>query len=327
MNIERKLERVIGAVERSLDVAQHRIKPVHVARLGSCAAAGTLDDRMRVTGLNDGAKRAQSVAVYLSVGVQMLQRPVRQRLQREARYGRHYRLPRMSLIGELHGHHERDLVLRPAPGFAAVTLAAKVRIVEGHDTVEPASRLTFDHALHDLVLDAPCRAVAHAQMPHQLQRGHVGLALRQQIQRQEPARQRQLGAGKQRVGDQAGLMPAGRALPQTLAMTIGATTVAPMLAARADKPFGPTRSAQRAGARRFGAVLIKESGQRQAGLKLDTIHSHERDLCDGGCSVTQARRIDCDGGLTSALIRKGFVFSFFTSVGLAFTVKFLDKFL
>lgn len=140
-------------------------------------------------------------------------------------------------------------------------------------------------------------------MSHQLQRGHVGLTLCQQIQRQEPTRQRQLGAGKQRVGNQAGLVPTGRALPQTLAVTVGAAAITPMLAARANKALRPTRSAQRTSARRFRTVLIEEAGQRQAGLKLDTIHSHERDLCDGVCSVTQTRRIGRDCGLTSALIR------------------------
>ena len=116
---------------------------------------------------------------------------------------------------------------------------------------------------------------------------NAAIALRQHIQRQEPTRQRQLGASKQRVRDQTGLVPTGRTLLQPLAMTVDAAAVAPMLAARANKALRPTRTPQRTSARRFRAVLIEEAGQRQTRLKLDTIHSHERDLCDGGCSVTQ----------------------------------------
>ena len=75
MNIGRKLERVIGAVERALDVAQHRIKPAHVARFGGGTAAGALDDRVRVARSDDRAERPQSVTVDLGIRMQMLLHP------------------------------------------------------------------------------------------------------------------------------------------------------------------------------------------------------------------------------------------------------------
>lgn len=76
-----------------------------------------------------------------------------------------------------------------------------------------------------------------------------------------------------------------------------------MLAAWTDKPFRPSCATQRTGTRRFGAVLIEEADQRQAGLELDTIHSHERDSCDRGFTLAHTRRIGRDSSLTSALIR------------------------
>lgn len=71
-------------------------------------------------------------------------------------------------------------------------------------------------------------------------------------------------------------MPTGRALPQPVAVPIRAATEAPALATGADKPFRPAGPLQRPRAGGLAAVLIKEPGQRQPGLELDTIHGHGR---------------------------------------------------
>ncbi len=305
MNIGRKFERLIDAVEGPFDVAQYRVELGPLTHFGGGTAADTFNDRVRVVFRDNGAEGTQSVAVDL--GDWMLLRSRREHLQREAGYRRHHPLLRVPRIGEFQGDHERHLVFRATSRFATVTRPSKIRIIHRHDTVKLAPRLTFGHTLDDLVLGAPSRAIAHAQVPHQLQRGHVGLALHHQIPRQESMRQRQLGAGEQRVGDQADLVPTGRTLPRTLAVTVGAAAVTPMLVARANKALRSTRSVQRASARRFRTILIEKAGQRQTELKLDTIHSHESDLSDGGCSVTQVRRIGWDCGLTSALVTSRFL--------------------
>ena len=258
MNIRLKLERVIGAVERAFDVVRNRVEPTHAARFGGGTATGAFDDRGCMHCRDDGAERPQSIAIDLRVGMQRLLRPGGQRLQGEARHRRDHGLPRMPLVRNPHGDDERDFVLRATPGFATVALPVQIRIVDQHDAAQLAPRLAPGHCLHHVVLESPGGARAHAQVTHQLQCSHVGLALSQQIERQEPARQWQLGADEQRVGDQAAMVPAGRTLPEPFTVAVGTAAVP---ASRADKPFRPACSAQRAGARRFAAILVEEAGQ------------------------------------------------------------------
>ena len=116
-------------------------------------------------------------------------------------------------------------------------------------------------------------------------------------------RQRQLGAGKQRIGDQADLtrwptaMVKPGASPQPLAMTVGAAAAAPARAARADKPFGPTRPP---------LPCRTDRGSQPAtgrdGMEWNAIHGHERDLDGRGHSVRQRHHRSRDAGSTSALI-------------------------
>lgn len=58
INIGRKFERVIAAVERPFDVTQHCVEPTHVARFGGFTAAGTFDHGV----LDEGGELRRDVA-------------------------------------------------------------------------------------------------------------------------------------------------------------------------------------------------------------------------------------------------------------------------
>lgn len=67
MNMGRKLECVIGTVERALDVARHGVEPLHVP-VSVAARAPTLSTNMCVwPAADEGADGTQSVAADLGV--------------------------------------------------------------------------------------------------------------------------------------------------------------------------------------------------------------------------------------------------------------------
>ena len=110
------------------------------------------------------------------------------------------------------------------------------------------------------------------------------LLLRQQEHRQEPGRQGQLGAREQRAGRQRGLVAARVALQQPTAL-VSDRAVRRGAATRAGKAVGPARRRHRSGALLLGAEAALELWHRQAGLKLDSVHRHQRLLVSGAASV------------------------------------------
>lgn len=165
----------------------------------------------------------------------------------------------------------------PRPWRAAGALAAQVGVVDLHHAAQPAVGLVLRHGLHQLVFQAPGAAVAHAQVPAQLQHGDGVLALAEQVQRQEPNRQRQLAGREQRAGAQAGLRPAGPALPVRLPEARERVRL-PGAAARTHEPARPARLCQRLLAGGLVAVTLKELGQTQPRLELNAVHRHGCDL-------------------------------------------------
>jgi len=173
-----------------------------------------------------------------------------------------------------HGHHERLLVLRSAPGLAAVALAAEVGVVDLHETRELARFLAFGHHLHDLVLELPRGVIAHAKVPLQFQRGHIGLAAGQQMHGQEPRGQRQLATFKHRPAGQRRLMATGTTLVVDPARA-AKPRAWPAIASRATKSPRPACPVQRSVALRFGAVAQDELRHRQPRLELHLGHGHD----------------------------------------------------
>ena len=173
----------------------------------------------------------------------------------------------------LHGGDEGDLVLRAPPIGAAGALAAEVGVIGTHIAAERACGLALVHRLHDLVLEQPGRAVRHPEVATQLQSRHVGLRLRDQIDRQEPGGQRQMAALHHRPHAQAALVLAALAQPVGLVTApegVGVDTAT----ARAGKALWPAPLDESRLALGLSAVAGQECAQGQAGLHLDLIDCH-----------------------------------------------------
>jgi hypothetical protein len=72
--------------------------------------------------------------------------------------------------------------------------------------------VAFGHGLHLFLLNQPSRWVANAQLPLQGRCGQAGFGLADQVDRQEPDRQRQVSALEQSADNQRSLEPKGLAL-------------------------------------------------------------------------------------------------------------------
>lgn len=193
----------------------------------------------------------------------------------------------------LDGDQERLLVFRTATGLAAVAFAAEVGVVDLHEALESSGFFALGHGLHDLVLEAPGAAVGHTEVALEFERGEFGLGRGQQIDRQEPRRQRQLRVLQQRAADQRRLVLAGAALVVDLRTTPEARS-APIAAGRTAKSLRPARPVERAATLRFAAILFKESGQWQVRLKLDQVHAHRCDPRFGSVRIRRQRLRSCD---------------------------------
>jgi len=90
------------------------------------------------------------------------------------------------------------------------------------------------------VVDEPGRRVAHPEVTHEGERRQPGLGLADEVDRQEPGGQRQLGALHQGAGDQRGLVATGAALEQRMVTPVH-PRIGRALAARAAKAVRPVR--------------------------------------------------------------------------------------
>jgi hypothetical protein len=99
------------------------------------------------------------------------------------------------------------------------------------------------------------------------------LGLVDQVDRQEPARQRQLGVAEECSRSQRCLAAAGVALLQAAAFADDDAMRTPF-AARSGESFGPACAAHRLRASRFRTKALKKLGHRHASLELDWVVGH-----------------------------------------------------
>ena len=278
------LQRVIGASQRGLEVAQHGIDPQELRQISGLAVT----DHDRLVGaacVGYGAEASQAVAEDSATGCQTRLRPLADGLGREATDHAEFEKPRAVLVVKRHRSHERHLVLRATAGLATRTLTTKVGIVDLNGTLEPMAALSGGHGPVDLVVQQPGGGVAHAELALERQRRKASLGLADQIDGQEPGRQRQLGVLHQAAGGQRGLVSAAIALEQApRAVANHAVSVA--AAPRAVEARGPTGGHQRRGAVRLSAKAAKEFGQRHARLELDSVEGHQVRSVVGCTQVT-----------------------------------------
>ena len=127
------------------------------------------------------------------------------------------------------------------------------------------------------MLNEPGGGIADTQVALQGQRREPGLRLADQINRQKPYFQPQLGALEQGAGNQRGLVMAGVAL-EGLAALGSQHAVGRAATARANKPRRPASPLQRRFTLRLGPELPEKLEQRHPGLKLNSIHRHDTPL-------------------------------------------------
>ena len=96
--------------------------------------------------------------------------------------------------------------------------------------------LPLGHRVHELVVQYPGRGVAHAELVVQRQ---AGLGLADQIDRQEPDRQRQLRVLKQAAHSQLSLVAEGAALVWQMYPAADDAVVALPVHIKQSKPLGP----------------------------------------------------------------------------------------
>ena len=180
----------------------------------------------------------------------------------------------MTIFSQTDSSDKGHLVFKATSDLATTALAPQISIVDLDFSTERVAGLTLSHGLHQFVVYQPSSRVAHAELAFEGQSRQAGLGLADEVDRQKPRLQRQLGRLKNGARDQRRLMSAGIAL-KNLVPTGVQDTVCSTTAVRAVKTIGPTCALQRCRAKRFGAKEAEELWHRQAGLKLDAIHSHD----------------------------------------------------
>jgi len=266
-----ELDRVVRAGERGLHVADEGVDGLElVVEDAGLAAAGDLT-------VVDRASAGGDLEAVQAIGHQRQRQrrmPAEELLHGLVREGPRRQAGQVgqAVLGGLHRGHEGHLVLRAPASLAAATLATEVGVVDLHPTVELAVGLGQPHALQDLALDQPSGAVAHAQVPPELQGRDVGLGLGQQLHRQEPARQGQLAGLEDHAAKDAALVLAASALPVASAVPLEAGPGLADAAARALETSGPAPGDQRRLALLVGAIQAQELPHRQPRLELHSVH-------------------------------------------------------
>ena len=254
---------VVASADGTFDVAEHDVDPARALDLGGGASTRGFQHGMRMVQFDHTPETAQAIAEDFGIGRQAPLTPIGERGVVEAAHRLDHGEGRVfqRRVGS-HGHHEGLLVLRSAPRPAAVALAAEIGVVDLHEARKLARFFALGHGLHDLVLELPGGVVAHAKVPLQFQRGHVGLAAGQQVHGQVPNRQRLLAALEHGPAGQRRLVPAVAALVVHPARTTKPRP-RPPVAFRAAKSLSSARSVQRSVALRFGAIPLDELHHRQ----------------------------------------------------------------
>ena len=100
---------------------------------------------------------------------------------------------RPPVLSDLGRRQEGRLAVRAATALAAAGCPAQIGVVHLHEAPQRLAVIPLAHRLHQFVLEHPSRVVAHAQRAQQVHRREAILGLREQVDRQVPSGQRQLG--------------------------------------------------------------------------------------------------------------------------------------
>lgn len=258
-----EVERVVRPAEAGLEIAQNGVDPTefrHIFRL-----AGADDDSLVLTPrLRHSGKTGQTIGRHDAAGGQVGGCPVGNRFEGKAGHRCHFSVERMALGVQGDRRDKGHFILRAPSGFAAREFAAQIDIVHLDLTNERILGLALGHRLHQLVLNEPGGGIADAQLALQGEGGQTGFGLADQIDRQEPNRQRQMSALAQGARDPRGLRAARLALKGPMRSDME-DVIMGVPATRTAKPVGPACPLQRRFALRFGAELLKNAGRDKPG--------------------------------------------------------------
>ena len=228
-----KGKRVVATRKAGLEITQDRVNPLELWQVLGLSPGD--DGRlMNAAGVGDGVEASQTIRQHRRSRCEVALGPLGNCLQGKTGNQREFGTQGVALIAERNRCHERDLVLRTAPRLATRPFAAPVSVIDLHLAIEHIAFFPLFHRPHQLVVDKPGGGITHSQIPLQRQRRQTRLGLADEVDRQEPHGQRQLGALKHRPGDQRGLMPTGVALKH-LARPPAQNTVSVLTAARTGK--------------------------------------------------------------------------------------------
>ena len=272
MRVFAELESVIGTGGAGFQIAEQGIDPQELGQLPGLPSARH-DHIMVAVRIGDTIEAGEAVCQHGAAGSEEVSRPISNGCAREVGDGREFGIDGMMLFIERDRGDERDLVFRSATGLAARMLTAQIGVVGLHMALQRVDLLAFGHGLHQLMMDAPGSGVADAQLPLQGERGQARLGLADQIDSQEPDRQRQVSALEHSASNQRSLVSAGAALKGFARATLEGAVFG-VAATRALKTLGPAGGFQHRGALRFGTEALYELGERQALLELNAIHRH-----------------------------------------------------
>ncbi len=205
-----ELEGLVSAVDHCLEVAQHGVDPGELGQLARLAV-GHHDVGVGAAGVDHAREAAQAVTAYIAARHQVHARPVSDGLGCEPGNRTDLGLHRMPSIVGGYRCHDGHLVGRAAATHAR-SLTPEVGIVHLNRARERGFAVALRHRGHQFVANQPGRTVRGPQLAHQGQRRQAGLCLTEQVDRQKPGPQRQLGTVRERAGGQRGLVPAGLAL-------------------------------------------------------------------------------------------------------------------
>lgn len=265
-------QRVIRAVQAGFEIAQDRVHPGELRQVSRLAITHH-DGQVNAARSGHGRKAAQAVAGDARARRQVGLGPAAHRLQREACQTVQFEEGRTALVVQRDGRDERRLVLGAAARLAPGVLATEVSIIDLHGARELVAGLACRHGVVDLVVQRPGGGVAHTELALQSQRGQPGLGLADEVDRQEPQTQRQLGVLHQAAGGQRGLVAAALALKEP-ARTMADDVVLGAITAGAAKSLRPAGGLECRRTLLLAAEAGHEFRQRHATLELDEVERH-----------------------------------------------------
>ena len=223
--------RMVGAAQGVLDIAENRIHPSELGALNSGSPAAHHHRLMNAARGGDAMKASQAIGDDPSADVQVLLRPGGDFGETEALDDGELHAQRVSLRVGLDGGDKGRLGGRATTALAAASFATEIGVIELDPPAERVLAVSLHHHLHQLVSDAPRGVVGDTQMAVQLHRRDPFLVLGHEVDGLEPHSERQFGGVEDGARGNRGLAMTAIALLELAAAQLAAAVMATALSA------------------------------------------------------------------------------------------------